>query len=193
MLGRKTFWLSKLIFADYFILRGRDTHIDFLRLLCLVGIFFDLFWNVKLFNAAKLRVLGCLISSKCLLDLNNYKRFSFCPWKWRFPVMFCHVGLSSLAFLAGCYILTDSDFHIQISKNGLQLKLKLHQLWRTSIWPSHDCSASNEFYTRTCLSKDNVGLRTFLHVPAHMITVGDFQSDWRKCNPIKKLKGQRGR
>ena len=41
--------------------------------------------------------------------------------------------------------------------------------------------------------KDNVGLWTFLHVPAHMITVGDFQSDWRKCNPIKKRKGQRGR
>ena len=38
-----------------------------------------------------------------------------------------------------------------------------------------------------------LGLWTFLHVPAHMITVGDFQSDWRKCNPIKKLKGQRGR
>ena len=34
---------------------------------------------------------------------------------------------------------------------------------------------------------------TFLHVPAAMITVGDFQSDWRKCNPIRKLKGQRGR
>ena len=44
----------------------------------------------------------------------------------------------------------------------------------------------------TCLSKDNVVLWTFLHVPAHMITVGDFQSDWRKCHPIKKLKGQRG-
>ena len=34
-----------------------------------------------------------------------------------------------------------------------------------------------------------MGLWTFLHVPADMITVGDFQSDWRKCNPIKKLKG----
>ena len=29
---------------------------------------------------------------------------------------------------------------------------------------------------------------TFLHVPVHMITVGDFQSDWRKCNPIKSSK-----
>ena len=33
-----------------------------------------------------------------------------------------------------------------------------------------------------------MGLWTFLHVPAHMITVGDFQSDWRKCNPIKSSK-----
>ena len=37
-----------------------------------------------------------------------------------------------------------------------------------------------------------MSLSTFLHVPADMITVGDFQSDWRKCNPIKKLKGQQG-
>ena len=36
--GEKRFDLANLIFADYFILRGRDTHIDFLRLLCLVGI-----------------------------------------------------------------------------------------------------------------------------------------------------------
>ena len=33
-----------------------------------------------------------------------------------------------------------------------------------------------------------MGLWTFLRKPADMITVGDFQSDWRKCNPIKKLK-----
>ena len=31
-------------------------------------------------------------------------------------------------------------------------------------------------------------MSTFLHVPAHMITVGDFQSDWRKCNPTKSSK-----
>ena len=37
-------------------------------------------------------------------------------------------------------------------------------------------------------SKDNVGLWTFLHVPAHINTVGDFQTDWRKCNPIKSSK-----
>ena len=38
---------------------------------------------------------------------------------------FCHAGLSSLVFFAGCEILTDGDSQIQISKNGLQLKLKL--------------------------------------------------------------------
>ena len=27
-----------------------------------------------------------------------------------------------------------------------------------------------------------------LHVPADMMTVGGFQSDWRKCNPIKSSK-----
>ena len=43
------------------------------------------------------------------------------------------------------------------------------------------------------ICKDNVSLWSFLHVPVQMITVGDFQSDLRKCNPIKKLKGQRGR
>ena len=53
--------------------------------------------------------------------------------------------------------------------------------------------AMNFKLDRTCFSKDIVGLWTSLHVPAHMITVGDFQSDWCKCNPIKKLKGQRGR
>ena len=30
------------------------------------------------------------------------------------------------------------------------------------------------------------------HVPAHMITAGDFQSDWRKCNPIKKAQRSTG-
>ena len=28
---------------------------------------------------------------------------------------------------------------LQISKNALQLKLKLHQLWRIAMLPSHDC------------------------------------------------------
>ena len=49
-----------------------------------------------------LRVLGCFISPECLLDLNNFKRFSLCPWMWLFAAMFCHAKAhSSLAFLAG--------------------------------------------------------------------------------------------
>ena len=52
---------------------------------------------------------------------------------------------------------------------------------------------SRVFISRSYENRSNVGLWTFLHVSAHMITVGDFQSDWRKCNPIKKRKGQRGR
>ena len=36
--GGKRFDLANLIFAYYFILRGRDAHIGFLPLLCLVGI-----------------------------------------------------------------------------------------------------------------------------------------------------------
>ena len=43
-----------------------------------------------------------LISPKRLLDLNNSKRFSLCQWTWLFSPMFCHAGLSSLTFLAGC-------------------------------------------------------------------------------------------
>ena len=41
--------------------------------------------------------------------------------------MFCHAGPSSLIF-------SDSDLQIQISQNGLHLKLKLHPLWRTTLW-----------------------------------------------------------
>ena len=41
--------------------------------------------------------------------------------RWCFFCLFC--GMIK--------ILSDSDFQIQISKNGLHLKLKLHQLWRT--------------------------------------------------------------
>ena len=51
---------ANVIFAAYFLLRDRDMHIDFLRLLFQVGMiyplmqdnFFHLFWNVKFFIAA---------------------------------------------------------------------------------------------------------------------------------------------
>ena len=73
-------------------------------------------WAVKALVIGKLRgifiagkrkpmqiLICCLMSPKVLLDRNNYKRFSFCPWLWRFPAMFCHAGPSSLPFLAGCF------------------------------------------------------------------------------------------
>ena len=60
--GYIVFWVLRfgwvnVIFVACFILRGHDTHIDFLRLLFLVGMicpltrerFFDLFWNVNLY------------------------------------------------------------------------------------------------------------------------------------------------
>ena len=46
---------------------------------------------------------------------------------------------------------------VQISKNGLQLKLKLHQLWRIAMWLSHDCLW---ILTASCFSGDNVSLWT---------------------------------
>ena len=66
----------------------------------------------------------------------------------------CNV-LSRWAQLVSVFSRTDSD--IQISKNGLQLKLKLHQLWRTAMWLSHDCSW---ILTAACFSGDNVSLWT---------------------------------
>ena len=54
--------------------------------------------------------------------------------------MFCHAGPISIAFLVGYLILTDSDLQIQISKNGLLLKLKVHRLWRLNCDVTHDCS-----------------------------------------------------
>ena len=66
----------------------------------------------------------------------------------------CNV-LSRWAQLVSVFNRTDSD--IQISKSGLQLKLKLHQLWRTAMWLSHDCSW---ILTAACFSGDNVSIWT---------------------------------
>ena len=106
--GEKRFDWENVKFATFFILSGRDTCTDFLPLL-----------KYKALHCGWLRVLGCVISPKCLLDLNNSKPVSFCPWMSLFPAMFCHAGPSSLAFLAGWLILTDSDSQIQISKKRI--------------------------------------------------------------------------
>ena len=48
--------------------------------------------------------------------------------------MFCHAGPISLVVFAGCLKILLSDLKIQLSKNGLQLKLTLHkQVWRTEL------------------------------------------------------------
>ena len=57
--------------------------------------------------------------------------------RW-FPAMFCHAEPSSLVFFFFLqdvkFSRIDSDLYIQISKSGLHLKLKLHPLWRTTLW-----------------------------------------------------------
>ena len=45
--------------------------------------------------------------------------------------------------------LWDSDLQIHISKNGLHLKLKQHQLWRTALQLSQDYWLSNEYLVIT--------------------------------------------
>ena len=47
-------------------------------------------------------------------------------------VLSCWTQLVVFFFFAGYEIFMDSDLKIQISKNGLHLKLKLHPLWRTA-------------------------------------------------------------
>ena len=49
--------------------------------------------------------------------------------------MLYHAGPSSLVFFAECLkIITDSNLQIQSYKIQMQLKLKLHQLWRIALW-----------------------------------------------------------
>ena len=51
-----------------------------------------------------------------------------------FFVMLYHAGPSLLVFFAECLkIITDSDLQIQNYKIEVQLKLKLHQLWRIAL------------------------------------------------------------
>ena len=88
------------------ILRGRDTHTDFLwsawfALWCKSIFFFCFFKKCKVLHRRWLTVLGCLIFPKGLLVLHNSKRFSLCPWMWLFPARFCHAGPGSLPFSAG--------------------------------------------------------------------------------------------
>ena len=97
-----------MIFAAYFILRGRDT--------------FNLCSSMRLF-----RVLSCLISPLIahwiLIILSDFLFGRECDG---FLQCFVMLGPARSVFsMAG------SD--IQISKNGLQLKLKLHKLRRMAM------------------------------------------------------------
>ena len=94
----------------------------------------------------KIRASGRLIihSPKCLLDLNNEKQFSFVSECDGFLKCFVLLDPARWRFFAGCLkILSDSHLQIQISKNGLHLRLKLDQLWWTT-WVSQDCWLSND-------------------------------------------------
>ena len=49
--------------------------------------------------------------------------------------MLYHAGPSSLVFFAECLkIITDSNLQIQSYEIEVQLKPKLHQLWRIALW-----------------------------------------------------------
>ena len=48
-------------------------------------------------------------------------------------VLSCWSQLVSVLFFCGMLNFLSSDLQIQISKNGLHLKLKLHPLWRTTL------------------------------------------------------------
>ena len=124
--GGKGFDWANLIFAAYFILRGRDTHTGYWFSAVFVSGRHDLPSYARAFSLTSYEMLNSslwinkgfrLFNFSKILDLHNYKRFYFCPWMLRFPAMFCHAGPCSLAFLARCQILTDSHFQIQSFKS----------------------------------------------------------------------------
>ena len=82
-------------------------------------------WKCKVLHCCWSRVLGCLISPKCLLGLNNSKRFSLCLWRWLFPSRFCPGVLSRWAQLVSVFSRTFQFSRIVIyraksRRSGLQ-------------------------------------------------------------------------
>ena len=88
MLWKKRFQLSKFDFCRLFRTE-RSWHAYLIFCGYCVWSAYDLPSDARAFSLTSFEML---VSPKCLLDLNNYKRFSFCPWKRRFPAMFCHAG-----------------------------------------------------------------------------------------------------
>ena len=71
-------------------------------------------WHNLPSDARALSLHWPLLKSKALqcgslLDLNNFKLFSFWKWMWWFAAMFCHTAPSSLAFLAGRIVISKSQ------------------------------------------------------------------------------------
>ena len=158
--GEKRFDWANVIFAAYFILRGRDSHINFLRLLCMVGMTCPLMQENFLWSPLKSKALQC----GSIRVLGRVISPAIASWIWIILSHFlfgreCDGFLQCLVMLGPArrvFSMADSD--IQISKNGLQLKLKLNQLWRTAMWLSHDWSW---ILTTACFSfGDNVSLST---------------------------------
>ena len=146
MLWSKKVLTQKMWFLPLVFHTERSWHdVDFLRFTIVSGRHylpsdaraFSL-WNVKLFMRLNdgFRLFKFLQSASWIwITISD---FIFVPKCDGFLQCFVMLGPArSLASLAGWKIVTNSD---QISKNGLQLKLKLPQLWRIAMCLSLDCS-----------------------------------------------------
>ena len=93
-------WADYMIFAACFMLRGRDMHIDFLRLLFLVGMVCPLIQAHFLWPLLKLKSSSLRLNKGFRL-FNFLQAIFFCPWMWcdGFLQRVCHAGPSSLVFL----------------------------------------------------------------------------------------------
>ena len=110
--GKRFDW-ANLIFAAYFILTGCDMYTWYWFSAVIVSGQHDLPSYARAFSLTSFEMFNSslwlnkgfrLFNFSKVLDLHNYKRFSFCLWMRRFPAS-CFVMLGparSLAFLAGC-------------------------------------------------------------------------------------------
>ena len=124
-LWRKTFWLSKCNFCRLFH-TDRSWH-AFSAVIVLSGRH-DLPFDARAFPLTSFemqcsslplnkgfRLFNCF--PKCLLDPNDYKQFSFSPWMWRFPTMFCHAIITAL-IPRFCLLISSFRFLVTVSSKG---------------------------------------------------------------------------
>ena len=94
------------------------------------SISFDLFWRVKLL----LRLNKGLTFLQSAFWIWITERFSLVRECNVFSEMLYHAGPSSLGFFAECLkTITDSTLQIQSYKIQVQIKPKLHKLWRIAL------------------------------------------------------------